>query len=302
MYVKFKAEDFYLLTWTTQAWTLLGNKALGVHSDLTYKKVLHNGEYYVVEENCVLEGETVDTFLGSMLEGVEYTNTFDSKQYKVLLADYVRDASESGTGVVHLCPMHGEDDYDVLRTSYDNLVDKEGYLPNGLYWEDSFEYMKGLAVTNGSFFSEEAYTHDYPFDWRTKRKVLMMLENQFFLDLKPMKECLVEKLEDVQFSDTKSKNRLVATSLSRERWCLSRQRKWGFPLALFLEDGNPFVNLESQQYLEELFEENGSMCWFEYSVEDLLPENLKHLAPSLEKCQFTMDVWFDSSVSCSAVM
>lgn len=302
MYVMFKTNDYFLLTWTTQPWTLLGNKALAVHSDLTYKKVLHKGSYYVVEENYNLEGEVSETFLGSTLEGVEYKNNFDSKSYKVVLAEYVRDAKESGTGVVHLCPMHGEDDYDVLKTSYENLVDKNGYLENGLYWEDSFNYMKELAMENGTFFSEELYTHDYPFDWRSKRKVLMMLENQFFLDLKPMKKCLVEKLNDVQFSDMKSKNRLVATSLSRERWCLSRQRKWGFPLALFLKDGHPFVNLESQKYLEKLFEENGSMCWFEYSVEDLLPNKLKSLANQLEKCQFTMDVWFDSSVSWSAVL
>lgn len=302
MFVKFKSEDYYLLTWTTQAWTLLGNKALGVHPDLTYKKILHNGEYYVVENSYDLEGGVVDTFLGSRLEGVEYFNSYDNQTYKVLLADYVRDASESGTGVVHLCPMHGEDDYDVLKTSYDNLVNKDGYLSNGLYWEDSFEYMRELAKQNKTFFDELEYTHDYPFDWRTKRKVLMLLENQFFLDLKPMKQCLEEKLECVEFSDTKSKNRLVATSMSRERWCLSRQRKWGFPLALFLQDGKPFVNTKSQRYLENLFSEKGSIVWFESSVEDLLPKSLKYLATTLEKCQFTMDVWFDSSVSWVSVM
>ena len=301
MYVKFGCEDFYFLAWTTQAWTLLGNKGLGVNPEFTYKKVLSNGTYYVVEQDMSLEGETVETFLGSELVGKSYDNPFDSSTYKVVSADYVR--SGSGTGVVHLCPAHGEQDYDTLKQDMDNLVSSEGLLSNGVYWDESFDYMKELALSNESFFMEEKVTHDYPYDWRSKKKVMMMLENQFFLNLKPMKEVLVDKLEDVQFSDKKSMNRLVSTSLSRDRWCLSRQRKWGFPLALLLNknDNTPFVNLESQKHLEELFKENGSLVWFDSEVVDLLPESLKHLSSELVKCEFTMDVWFDSGVSWSAV-
>ncbi len=300
LFVKFSCEDFYFLAWTTQPWTLLGNKGLGVHPEMHYKKVLLNNEYYVVEKNMDFDGEVVSEFLGSELVDKEYLNLFDNKNYKVVSAEYVR--SGSGTGVVHLCPMHGEDDFEVLNVSYDNLVDNNGNLFNGVYWEDSFNMMKELSVDNKSYFKDEKYSHEYPFDWRSKRKVLMMLENQFFLDLKPMKSKVKEVLENVQFSDEKSKNRLVTTVLSRERWCLSRQRKWGFPLALFLQDNKPFVNKESQEYLTKLFSEKGSLVWFESSVEDLLPESLKHLKDDLVKCEFTMDVWFDSSVSWYSVL
>lgn len=300
LYVKFPCKDFYFLVWTTQPWTLLGNKGLGVNPDMFYKKVLFENEYYVVEKEMVFGGEVVSEFLGSELVGKEYTNLFDNSVYSVVAADYVK--SGSGTGVVHLCPMHGEDDYDTLKTSFDNLVDFDGLLSNGVYWEDSFEMMKELSLSNNSFFKEERYKHEYPFDWRSKRKVLMMLENQFFLDLKSMKRKVKATLEKVQFSDEKSKKRLVNTVLSRERWCLSRQRKWGFPLALFLKKGKPFVNLESQSFLLQQFQEKGSLVWFESSVEDLLPESLKYLSNELVKCEFTMDVWFDSSVSWYSVM
>lgn len=301
MYVSFPCEDFNFLAWTTQAWTLLGNKGLGVNPEMVYKEVLYNGNSYVVENEMVLDGYKVRTFLGSELVGMKYKNLFDNNEYEVVSADYVR--SGSGTGVVHLCPAHGEQDYDTLKLDMDNLVSEDGLLNNGLYWEDSFNYMKELSMSNGSFFKEETVTHDYPYDWRTKKKVLMMLENQFFLDVKPMKDVLKDKLDSVQFSDKKSMNRLVNTCLSRDRWCLSRQRNWGFPLALFLNksDNKPFVNNDSQKYLEDLFKENGSLVWFDSEVEDLLPESLKHLASDLVKCEFTMDVWFDSGVSWSAV-
>lgn len=300
LYVKFPCEDFNFLAWTTQPWTLLGNKGLAVNPEMLYKKVLLNNVLYVVEKEMLLDGETVDEFLGSALVGKEYLNLFDNLSYKVVSAEYVR--SGSGTGVVHLCPMHGEDDYDVLKASYDNLVNEDGLLYNGVHWEESFTMMKELSLDNKSYFKEEKYYREYPFDWRSKRKVLMMLENQFFLDLKPMKEKVKEVLNDVQFSDEKSKNRLVNTVLSRERWCLSRQRKWGFPLALFLFEGKPFVNVESQDHLVNLFKEKGSLVWFESTVEDLLPENLNYLKNDLVKCEFTMDVWFDSSVSWYSVM
>lgn len=300
LYVKFPCEDFNFLAWTTQPWTLLGNKGLAVNSEMLYKKVLFNNEYYVVEKEMDFDGDVVSEFLGSDLVGKEYTNLFDNTNYKVVAADYVK--SGSGTGVVHLCPMHGEDDFEALTVDSDNLVDSDGLLNNGVYWEDSFDMMKELSLENKSYFKDEKYSHEYPFDWRSKRKVLMLLENQFFLDLKPMKRKVKAVLEDVVFSDEKSKRRLVNTVLSRERWCLSRQRKWGFPLALFLEDGKPFVNKESQEYLVELFKEKGSLVWFESSVENLLPDSLKHLKDTLVKCEFTMDVWFDSSVSWYSVM
>ncbi|MFM2392756.1 MAG: isoleucine-tRNA ligase [Bacteroidota bacterium] len=300
LYVKFPSEDFNFLAWTTQPWTLLGNKGLAVNPEMLYKKVLFNNELYVVEKEMNFDGDVVSEFLGSELVGKQYTNLFDNTSYTVVAADYVK--SGSGTGVVHLCPMHGEDDFEALKVSYDNLVDSDGLLSNGVYWEDSFEMMKTLSLENNSYFKEEKYSHEYPFDWRSKRKVLMLLENQFFLDLKPMKRKVKATLENVVFSDEKSKKRLVNTVLSRERWCLSRQRKWGFPLALFLQEGKPFVNKESQEYLLELFKEKGSLVWFESSVEDLLPENLKHLKDTLVKYEFTMDVWFDSSVSWYSVM
>jgi isoleucyl-tRNA synthetase len=299
LYVKFPCEDFSFLAWTTQPWTLLGNKGLAVNPEMSYKKVLFENEYYVVEENYEL-GETVETFLGEELVGKTYLNLFDDKQYKVVSADYVR--SGSGTGVVHLCPMHGEDDYETLKQTHNNLTDDNGCLFNGTHWEKSFEMMKELSLNNNSYFKEEEYEHEYPYDWRSKQKVLMQLENQFFLNLKPMKHQFKKVLNDLQFSDKKSKNRLVKTLLSRERWCLSRQRKWGFPLVLFLKNGKPFVNKESQEYLLDLFKENGSLCWFEMSVEELLPKSLKHMSDKLEKCEFTMDVWFDSSVSWYSVL
>ncbi len=158
--------------------------------------------------------------------------------------------------------------------------------------------MKKLTQAQNMYLRSEKLSHDYPFDWRSKKKVLMRLENQFFLKLDDLKDKALGQMTYVQYSDTASRNRLAKAVEMRDRWCLSRQRKWGFPLAVFLnKDGSVFMNDESQNYLVKLFETSGSRLWFELSVEELLPESLKHLSAELTKCEYTVDVWFDSSAS-----
>ena len=139
-----------------------------------------------------------------------------------------------------------------------------------------------------------------PHDWRTGKPVYFKLTEQFFLDLSDLKNDAVNALEAVEMSGDRWKNRLVNMLNNRDRWCLSRQRKWGFPLAIFLKDGAPFLNTDLQSHVLELFKNNGSNVWFNSSVDELLPDNFKGLG--LEKCTHTLDVWFDSGVSWLAVV
>lgn len=314
MYVKYfvKEHDLNLVVWTTQPWTLLGNKGLAVNKNMTYSVYEHNGQYFVVAKDCTakfdfMNGSFVEDLPGDYFVGLEYLNPLYHTYHKVHHADFV---SEHGTGTVHLCPAHGEEDFEVLKgENAVNLVDDEGNLSVGdplttsYYWEDSFPLMERMTKNHDMFLKSETVTHDYPFDWRTGKKVLMRLEKQFFLRLDKLKSKTLTNMAFVQYSDTASRNRLAKAVDMRERWCLSRQRKWGFPLAVFLsKNGNVFLNRDSQKYLVDLFAEKGSRVWFEYSVEELLPEELKYLAPKLTKSEHTVDVWFDSSASWYTVL
>lgn len=303
-YFKLQLDDNkHLLVWTTQPWTVLGNVAVCVNPELTYKSVDFNGSVYVVENSFELDGEVLSTFKGSELDGVEYLNKLTNKTGVVVCDSFVE--SGSGTGLVHLCPSHGEDDFDVclkynLETNND-LTDSAGnLLLNGLFClnEGNESILKELELANMLFKSEE-YEHSYPHDWRTNKPVYFKLTKQFFLDLERVREDAKLCLKGVDMSDDRWLNRLSNMLNLRQRWCLSRQRKWGFPLATFLKDGELYMNQELNDWVLNRFKKEGSDFWFDLHVSDL-PMQFKHLG--LQKCDYTMDVWFDSGSSWYTVL
>jgi isoleucyl-tRNA synthetase len=300
-YFTFDLEDGRkLLLWTTQPWTLLGNVAVCVNPDMDYLDVELNNSVYVVAKSreFLLNGKVLKEYKGSELDKLKYTNKFSSGL--VLCDRFVK--SDSGTGLVHLCPSHGEDDYEVCKKnglSGKDLTDLSGKLDNGLFCLDKgSEWV--VSEMGDMLFKSESYEHSYPHDWRTGGPVYFKLTEQFFLDLSSLKEEACKALEEVEFSDDKWKRRLLSMLNTRDRWCLSRQRKWGFPLAVFLKDGKPFLNDNLEKHLVQLFKDNGSDVWFNNDVEYLLPDEFKNL--NLVKCDYTLDVWFDSGVSWYSVV
>jgi len=286
-----------LLCWTTQPWTVLGNVAVCVNPKLTYVDVEVNNVTYVVVESKLdlLSGVVLTSYNGEELNGLKYKNKLNDKEGVVVCDEFVK--SDSGTGLVHLCPAHGEDDFEVCkRNNLDgfDLTDASGKLENGLFCLDKgSEWV--VNEMSDMLFKSEYYEHSYPHDWRTGGPVYFKLTEQFFLDLKNLKDKAVLALDDVEFSNEKWRKRLVSMLNLRDRWCLSRQRKWGFPLAVFLKDGKPFLDDKLNSHLFELFKKYGSNYWFDNEVDKLLPEEFKTLG--LTKCEYTLDVWFDSGVS-----
>ena len=302
-YFTFDLEDGRkLLLWTTQPWTVLGNVAVCVNPDYDYCDVKSEKFTYVVlnKMSFLVNGEVVNTYKGKCLNGLRYKNPIGNPGV-VICDSFVK--SDSGTGLVHLCPGHGEEDFDVcklnsLESCYD-LTDEAGRLSNGLFCLDKgSEWV--LSQMGDMLYRSEYYEHSYPHDWRTGGPVYYKLTEQFFLDLTDLKEKSLKVLLDVKFSEEKWKNRMNNMLLQRDRWCLSRQRKWGFPLAVFLKDSKPFLNKDLENHLVNLFSKYGSDVWFDRNEEDLLPEEFKNMG--LVKCNYTLDVWFDSGVSWFSVM
>jgi len=301
-YFTFDTEDNKkLVLWTTQPWTLLGNKAVCVNPNLVYKEVLVNGQVYVLGEFCnVVNGTVLNSFTGDKLNGLKYVNRLTGDSGVVLLDDFVD--SDSGTGLVHLCPAHGDVDYEVCKKNGlygEDLTDNSGRV-SGEFCLDHSKTVVEQLTNLGMLVKSENYEHSYPHDWRTKKPVYYRLTEQFFLDLKNLNKTALECLEDVDMTEEKWKNRLTNMLKSRDKWCLSRQRKWGFPFAVFLKENKPVLNNEVYEYLFNLFSEKGCEVWFELECDELLPENWRGMG--LEKCNYTMDVWFDSGSSWLSVM
>lgn len=301
-YFTFDLEDGRkLLCWTTHPWTVLGNVAVCVNPDLEYVDVKMGDNVYVVakERSFLVNGEMSKEYYGESLEGLKYKNPLGVNGV-VVVDKFVK--SNSGTGLVHLCPTHGEDDFDVCKRNGlvgHDLTDAGGNLQNGLFCLDKgSEWV--VSQMGDMLFKSEYYEHSYPHDWRTGGPVYFKLTEQFFLDLTDLRGKALEALSEVEFSDDRWKNRLSNAVSLRDRWCLSRQRRWGFPLAVFLKDDKPFLDKSLEMHLVSLFKEHGSNVWFDWSEEDLLPDEFKNLG--LVKCWHTLDVWFDSGVSWYSVV
>ncbi len=306
VYFKFPTKHFNLVAWTTMPWTLPGNKAVCVNPSYKYVVVDYKGEKLLLNKDrvefmsevlgCELNEEK--EFLGSDLENLEYTNPLTGETYKVLTDRFVD--NKSGTGLVHLCPAHGDEDFRVCKANGvepELLLDNDGnFLSNGL--DALGDGSKGVLTSMkelGMTLKTEVVKHSYPHDWRTKKPVLFMLTKQFFLRL-DNKEEMLEVANGVDFSKNAYKNKFKNMLYDRDSWCLSRQRTWGFPLTVFFdEDDNVVFDKDVYEHLHSLFSEHGSNCWFELSDDELLPE--KYRGKGYRKCSDTMDVWLESGLS-----
>ncbi len=317
----------YLLVWTTTPWTLPANVGAAVHPELEYAVRQKGDEAFVFAKTLDSKlGEKIDlngfnkvkSLMGQELNGLEYHHPFLDRKGKVITADYV--SSEDGTGIVHIAPGHGEDDY------------KYGHLENGLpiispvdhrgKFTADFPLCQGehvfksnakitaLLSEKGLLLKEEDHSHSYPHCWRCKKPIIFRATTQWFMkiDHKDLRKRMLKVIgKDIQFIPDWGKNRIGAMVETRPEWCLSRQRYWGVPIPVIRCKhctGVHFVK-ESKDKILELFEKEGADAWFAHPAEAFLPAGLK--CPQCHKSEFEketdiVDVWFDSGVSHQAVL
>ena len=315
------------LVWTTTPWTLVSNRAICYRPNHSYSLVeikTGTSNYTVLigskcleRLNCVLgEYKVVGNILGSQLEGIQYRNPTGqgSDSLPFLPAFHVSD--EEGTGLVHTAPSHGFEDYSIgLQYGLDLecLVDSEGK-----YSKEAGEDLKGLYVLDegnksileklkslGVLVSETLYNHRYPYDWRTKKPVIIRATKQWFADVSSLKELAENSLvNNVTMYPSSSRNRLLSMLKSREDWCISRQRVWGVPIPVFYhkDTGDPLVTEETISQIKGLIRSEGSNCWWSLPVDELLPSSLQSVAQDYVIGKDTMDVWFDSGSSWATVL
>ncbi len=313
---KLHSSGEFVLAWTTTPWTLPSNVALAVNSDMEYARVRQNDEVYIVAKNLVekvmepikAEYEVLSTLPGSELVGQTYDAPFNYIQAEktniVLGASFVTDAS--GTGIVHMAPAHGEDDYRVCREngiSFVNLVDLEGkYVPQvtdfaGRFVKDcDVDIIKYLSE-HGTLFSKERYEHSYPFCWRCDTPLLYYAMDSWFIQTTAIKDQLIANNNSVTWYPGHVREGRFGKFLEDlVDWNISRDRYWGTPLNVWVceETGEQFA----PHSIAELRER---------AIGDV-PENLELHKPYVDEVKVlsscgkyemkrtpeVIDVWFDS--------
>lgn len=306
--------------WTTTPWTIPGNLAVSLNPDLTYAVVEAGNGYWIVAAEMV-EGlaATLETPLrvkatiaGKLLEHSTYRHPLFDREGPLVLGDYV--TTESGTGLVHTAPGHGQEDYLVGQEyglSVLSPVDGKGeFTPEaGIFAGMNVLDGGNTAVIQalkeaGALLKEEAYVHKYPYDWRTKQPVILRATEQWFASVEGFREAALRAIAAVKWIPAQGENRITAMVSERSDWCISRQRSWGVPIPVFYDEatGEALLNEETIAHVQAIVAEKGSDAWWELPVEELLPEAYRKDGRDYRKGTDTMDVWFDSGSSWAAVL
>lgn len=312
--VKFtsKNADEHFLAWTTTPWTLPANVALAVNKDVDYVKVKQNGEVYIVASNLadrVIKGEyeLLSTHKGSEFVGTPYMAPFNylhvTKGHIVVDADYVSDTS--GTGIVHIAPAHGEDDYRTVRQhelDFVNVVDAGGrYVDQisdyaGRFVKDcDIDIVKNLSE-RGLLFTKERYEHSYPFCWRCKSPLLYYATESWFIQTTAIKDQLIANNSKITWYPSHLREGRFGKFLEElVDWNISRNRYWGTPLNVWIcEDCNAEYAPNSHKDLRDK-----SINPIEESLELHKPyvDQVKlrcSCSGTMHRTSEVIDVWFDS--------
>lgn len=305
--------------WTTTPWTLPANMAVSLHPQLEYVLIEGQGRALLLAEELAESCAArfgLDTLKilgrckGEALEHLKLQHCFLDRQVPVILGDHV--TTEAGSGAVHTAPAHGQDDY-VVGQKYQLEV----YNPvgaNGVYLPDT-EYFAGqhvlkananviaLLQERGVLLHSEEYEHSYPHCWRHKTPIIFRATPQWFISMQ--QEGLLDKalaaVDGVQWLPEWGRARIDGMLAQRPDWCISRQRTWGVPIALFVHKETGELHPRTAQLMEQVaqrMEQSGVEAWFELEVADLLGDE----AGDYDKVSDTLDVWFDSGVTHACVL
>lgn len=269
---KRKDKDEYFLVWTTTPWTLAANVALAVNPEADYVRVKSHGETYIAAKELAPkllgeEAEIIEEFKGSALEGIEYEQLMpfvevpkNKKAFYVTLADYV--TTDDGTGIVHIAPAFGEDDYQVGKKY--GLPVLQPVDETGTYtatpWKGHFVLEEGLDLEiikwlkeNGVLFKKEKVVHNYPHCWRCKTPLLYYAKPSWYVEVTKMKDKLIENNNGVNwFPDFVGEKRFGNWLENLNDWAISRSRYWGTPLNIWRCENEECGHLESVGSRKEL--------------------------------------------------
>ena len=316
-----QGQALHLAVWTTTPWTLPANVAVAVNPRMDYavvttadgrRLVVACGRRAALSQVLDQPLEVLRTMPGTALEGIGYRHPLLERHGRVVLGgDMV--TADSGTGLVHIAPGHGAEDFVIgRRYGLPTLcpVDGAGHFTAeagpfaGLnVLEDANPAIIAALKDGDALLASVPYTHRYPYDWRTKKPTIFRATEQWFASLDGFRDAALTAIGQVTWLPGSGRNRIEAMVQERGDWCISRQRVWGVPIPVFYARSGDEVllNEDTIAHVQQLFATHGSDVWWTMDEAELLPPAYAPEAERWRKGADTMDVWFDSGSSWAAV-
>jgi isoleucyl-tRNA synthetase len=327
-------KKLFTIIWTTTPWTLPASMAVAFHPDEEYVALESGGEAYIVAsklakdaaEKCgLVNTHELAHFPGRKLERLNFQHPFLDRKVLGVLADYV--TMDTGTGVVHTAPSHGAEDFATgVKYGLDatSNVDEKGILRNGLpeyegkrVW-DANQPIIDLVRSRGALLHSEKTEHSYPHCWRCHNPVIFRATEQWFISMEtPMpggkgkedtlRMRTLSEIKSVKWDPAWGEERMSNMIQTRPDWCISRQRVWGVPIAVFLCGGcgKPLNDHAINRKVVELFARSGADAWFTSESDTILPDGTKCPrcgGAKFEKETDIFDVWLESGASYLALI
>ncbi len=324
----------HVVIWTTTPWTMPGNRAVafGKHIEyslirvksvaedslaITNEKILIANDLIEIfsNETKIIDFEMISKISNSDFEGLILRHPLYEFGYDydvpLLEADFV--TTEQGTGFVHIAPGHGSDDFD-LGVKYSlpliETVEDDGYLKEilpvygGLHVLRDNEKIADLMMKKNALIGRGSLVHSYPHSWRSKAPLIFRTTPQWFISMEKndLRKLALKSIDDTKFFPDQGANRLSSMIKDRPDWCISRQRAWGVPIAIFYhkETLEPLRDQNVLNRIVESFKKEGADAWFSKSGKYFLGDDYN--PEDYIKVNDIADVWFDSGSTHSYVL
>ena len=320
-------EGACVVIWTTTPWTMPANRAVAYGETIDYALVEADGRRLVLAESLVeptmqqagISGWSIRARLkGSDLAGSIAAHPLsghaDAYRFEVplLAASFV--SEDDGTGLVHIAPSHGVDDFDLGQAH--GLEVPDTVAEDGTYTEEVPGFV-GMHVYKaaepvctalkacGSLLAQGTLVHSYPMSWRSKAPLIFRATSQWFIPMDgagKLREKALKAIDETQFVPARGQRRLRSMIAERPDWCVSRQRAWGVPIAVFVDkrSGEALRDPAVVERIASAFEEEGADAWWSRDVQSYLGSSYR--AEDFEKVEDILDVWFDSGSTHATVL